>query len=520
MPGGLQQDRSARSIYEHIRWHLPAGGPGLLDAGMTLPDEEELDTSIRWASGAQDGVLSHHSMPGEDTAQADEVFDLIFEALSRQPPADAFDRLDDRLRTSSALGLVDTLLERIVRSPLPPAGVYELGRRLATSSRHREPVKIGIALLGVVQAADGDAQELLATLGRHEEFTLYSAVALAAVADDPESAVFELAKLVDGWGRIHLVERLRDTQRTEIRSWILREGFRNSVMDEYLACIAATTGGLAEALATEQPDDQLLDAACEIISALIAGGPAEDIDDYHDAPRAVELLVDHLERRAARPAHLLAVTDIQRHLTRDDDRWPAREQQGWTPQHRERLLAACERIAARPVWRELVARGLAAEDPVEFDQADQVARRLGIDTFAAHWHRVLADPIGGNWWAVMQQVTDETIDQVVEHAQRSLPLDTIAPGPADGLGLGPEFATHSALDFILQDLDRFPGRGWPLIAAGLRSPVVRNRNMALRALEAWPRAAWPADAQALLRSAAEREPDAGTREHFERLLGG
>jgi hypothetical protein len=28
--------------------------------------------------------------------------------------------------------------------------------------------------------------------------------------------------------------------------------------------------------------------------------------------------------------------------------------------------------------------------------------------------------------------------------------------------------------------------GWPLLAAALRSPVIRNRQMAINALEVWP----------------------------------
>jgi hypothetical protein len=100
---------------------------------------------------------------------------------------------------------------------------------------------------------------------------------------------------------------------------------------------------------------------------------------------------------------------------------------------------------------------LDADDPVEFDQADRAARCLGVDTFPAHWRRVLADPLGGNWWAVMQLASDDTIDQIVEHAERSLPLRAIASGPADHLGFGPEFRAHGALDFIVQDLGRRRG---------------------------------------------------------------
>ena len=48
---------------------------------------------------------------------------------------------------------------------------------LASQSRARNAVKLGIALLGLVKGADN--RDLLMTLGRHEEFTLFSAVALA-----------------------------------------------------------------------------------------------------------------------------------------------------------------------------------------------------------------------------------------------------------------------------------------------------------------------------------------------------
>ena len=75
---------------------------------------------------------------------------------------------------------------------------------------------------------------------------------------------------------------------------------------------------------------------------------------------------------------------------------------------------------------------------------------------------------------------------------RSLPLDEIASGPGTALGLGPEYRGHQALGFVVQGLRRFPGQGWPLISAALRSQVVNNRNMAMNVLEAWGRPAAPA----------------------------
>jgi hypothetical protein len=87
-----------------------------------------------------------------------------------------------------------------------------------------------------------------------------------------ERQLWELAKSVDGWGRIACVERLSKTTDPEIRDWILRTGYRNSIMTEYLAYIAATTGGLVAALRGADVDRDLLTAAGMITTG--CAGPA------------------------------------------------------------------------------------------------------------------------------------------------------------------------------------------------------------------------------------------------------
>jgi hypothetical protein len=91
------------------------------------------------------------------------------------------------------------------------------------------------------------------------------------------------------------------------------------------------------------------------------------------------------------------------------------------------------------------------------------------------------------WFELVSQQDQSHMDQAVALAEELLDLDGLASGPSDELGLGPEFQLHRCVDFILQELPRFPGRGWPVIRAALRSPVIRNRMLALRALEGWPR---------------------------------
>ncbi len=264
----------------------------------------------------------------------------------------------------------------------------------------------------------------------------------------------------------------------------------------------------------------MIDAACDITSALINGGPAEDIDDYDDGPRAVELLVARLGTRATTVHHLLAVAAVDRFLGDDVKGWSEREQGKWPPDLRPRLVTACREIMGRPGWPAVVADGLSSTDPATFDEARRAGEVLGIDTIEAQLVRLAADPLNGNWFAVMDSIDAARLPRVIELAQESLPLTEIAKGSTDEFGFGPEFRAHLALGFVVQSLGRFPGQGWMLIAAALRSPVVRNRNGALSAIEAWDWSDWPSEARAVLDSAARIEPDEEVRARMEHLARG
>ena len=120
----------------------------------------------------------------------------------------------------------------------------------------------------------------------------------------------------------------------------------------------------------------------------------------------------------------------------------------------------------------------------------------------------------------MRQTDEARIGSVLAFAQSALPLNKIESGPTDSLGLGPEFQAHQALDWVLQDLRRFPSRGWRLIQAGLRSPVVRNRNMAIMALAAWPRDSWDSSMRSFIEQARDTEPLKDVRRLMENLLKG
>jgi hypothetical protein len=487
-----------------------------------LPDapRPRKPNELSWSSGALDGVFGHHVA----AAKPEEIGRRVQELLNslKQLVQDATDTnlksLYDLVVEESILPVADAFqseLPKILRADKPK--LAQVGRYFAAEADRREATKFGLLLLEF--SGSRTDVPLLETLALNDEFTLFAALGLARITDDPERAFFSIAKRVRGWGRIQVVERLNGTRNQEIRAWMLREGFRNDVMDGYLAGICARTGNLHLALEASEIDSALLDGAAGIIRALIEGGPADSIDDHEHAPLVIKRYVGHVLRTDdLNLEHFLCVSEILDFLSAERG-WESRFSKGWTGELRGQLRGQCRDVVSRDVWRDKVAAGLKSEDPMVFYQADIAAARLKIDTRDLHFSKVRSAPLtSDSWYRLLQQTDENQIDEVIAFALSVLPLETIATGPDNHLGLGPGYEAHGALDWLLQDLKRFPGRGWELIRAGLRSPVVRNRNMALQAFLAWPRDRWPTEALGLLKVAAHAEPDKGLRERIEKAI--
>jgi len=500
------------SIYEHVKLH----------GSVPLPDESphQGGSKLRWTGGAWDGVLGHHWRNTDPPQRAFEIAIALRELLQRAD-AQTLGTLYQLVIQEPLLASIELLLKELAESepPLDRGRLLELGRYFATRSGHREAVKFGVALLGLV-GSPRDV-ETLQIIGKNEEFTLYAAAAITHVAAEPEQALWNLAKSVHNWGRIQTVERLKDTQDPDIQAWMIREGFRNGVMDEYLACICARAGRLHQALKRQYIDEALLNGAADIIQALIAGGPAEGIDDYAYAADASEAYVNCVWSRGNLGLkHFLAVAMLRWFLSLPDG-WDKRHNSGWTEPRRLKLQALCDDVFGWETWRQQTLRALSASDEQTFYEGDNAARWLSMDTWELHFNRVKAAPLtSSSWYRLMQQTDGDRIDAVLAFAESALPLEAIKTGPADELGLEPGFEAHQALDWVLQELRRFPNRGWRLIKAGLRSPVVRNRNMAIAALAAWPRETWAPEHTSAVLTAHEIEPDGKVKRRLEDLLAG
>lgn len=515
------------SIYEHLRRHLGDGDVGLSPDGQTLPDEGQQDAgALRWAAGALDGVMSHHmGAPSDPQVQVQHIAQAMYATVrsavenKRDDATEA--TLYSLLRETRALQIVDALSERVVEDrAVSPGALHAWARRMVTTVPDREPLKIAIALLGLV--AIPDDEDLLLTVGAHDEFALFAGVAVLQSQPDPVPALWRLCRRVHGWGRIHLIERLaqHDPLPDAVRRWLMTDGYRNDVMIEYTALQCAIAGRLHEALHAGPVDDAILDGAGQILGALLTtGGPAATLDDYEQGAAVLPLFLGHIERRPPRLLDFGAVCSLRDWLI-DDEAWPEHEARGYQTAWRDDLRSRCAAFLSRPAFVPLAQQGLQSDDRQSFFQAEQAAQSLGIDTFEAHFARLIGrqSQHRNHYFALMQDPSPERIDRVLQFAEQDLDLPSIATGPRNEVGMGPEFQQHNALDFVLQSLGRWPGRGTSFVRAGLRSPTVRNRNLAISTLQAWPRASWPTDALPLLNQALAEEPDAAVRDRIAELL--
>jgi hypothetical protein len=506
---------ASEPLLSYIRRHLDASGR-LAPAELELPDKPTSSNSgLRWAPGALDGVMGHHAGPDDD-GRTQLIVEALVKACKRQTGR-RLRALHDALVAESALGIVDELLQELIHRKPDIEAVRRVGLWLATSSPNREPVKIGLALMGAAGIAGHI--DVVRALGAHDEFTLFAVTALRNGLKLPDVEIWALAKSVDGWGRIQCVERLRDTTDGQIRSWLLREGYRNSIMYEYTAYIAAETGGLLAALMQEPVDRPLLTAAGEILSALIAGGPAEDMDNYADGADAIERYLTLMQSRAESLDDYLAVVAI-RDFVGADERWAA-DRPGWTVNRRDAVQAGCHEILRQSHWRDRVARMLTADaSDTDFWSARTVAHDLGIDTFEATFQRIERDPPGCDWSDAWQGADTDRARRLAELARTRLPLVEIASGPRNELGMGPEWRPHHTLGCSIEALRDHPGIGGDLLVVGLQSPLTRNRYMALNALQRWPAESWPPEARGLAEAAAAADPDDTTRELAGAVLRG
>ena len=446
-------------------------------------------------------MLTRNGEAAREPARSAELAALIEAAASGDE--DARDALYEAARADGIVFALDEALDALTAARVDRHSLAELGRTLMRDAQHREPLKLAVALVGRTGAERDVA--LLETLARHDEFSLVAGTALAHLLGDPVIAWWRVGCLATGWGKIEAVGRLAQEPDLphDVRAWLLRHGCDNAIMPEYLAYACATAGRLDEALA-DLVDDELLDGACTIVSALVNGGPVETVDDYEPAPRVAAAVVELIAERPPSIVRLNAVVDVRR----------------WAEDYEQHVAIAerCGRVLARDDVRAFVSERLARPD--EALDVWAVAEGMGLDPWDVGFAHLQGSPRDAALYSELARTPSVARwRRLAAFAERHLPLDALASGPRERLF--PPLRQHdaaTALAVLVQDMraGRWSAR---LVASALLSPVISTRNAALHALSRTPPEAWGDAVRPALRRLALQEPVDEVRDRARRQLG-
>ena len=509
------------SIFNHVRHNLDSSGVGLTDGGEALPDDYRYQTAgltTSFAPGAREAVIAYHHNVTGNNLKAVRAIVAAAKAFGESGARSDLRTLYTTLIRDEMVTVIDEVLAAL--NDLPDetlSGILRAGMAFFYGAPDRGPVKFGISVIGHSNATD--LLNDLKLIARHEEFSIYAAVAVEKLLDQPQSAVFDMARSVTGWGRIELVYRLAGWNNKIFSDWLVRGGFHNTVLDEYLAFAAATDGKLLLALRNGVHTDDLLESAGEIITALIRGGPGQDMTEYDDGAAVVELYLEALTERQISIRQFVSLFEIQDFVNDIDIEWDTRMTYGWTPRRCESINEKVVTLIHRANVSARVQSALLSSDKHVFETALEAADLLDLEVWDIVFARVSKEPSHAIcWFDAARHMSLDTVDQLVSLARSHMDVKALGTGAAMETGLGTEFGPHDALMFLVRELSRFPKKGWDLVEVALKSPIIPCRWTAVSTIDMWAHVSWTEEMARAMNLALTLEVSDDLRDYMEQVI--
>ena len=491
-----------KSLYEMITEALVDGE---LPADFSLPDIA--CNGIAWMDGAADGVCVYHMSSG---GSGDAAETIMGEALKAANSGDykaadfSFAKLGEKTR---ALSAIDDFQKYILehREELNPGNIHKYAVHAVTEVSDRETVKYGLEMLELLKTADNEeVRKIVRTIGLSDEFTIF-AIFVMLTWEDGNNEVFQLAKKIHGWGRIHAIERMKP-ETDEIKKWLLLEGVHNNVMAAYSALECWNKSGAYEVLMAG-PTREEFAGIRDIIYGLLDEGPADGISEIEGADEVLTRFLIVAKEYADSIKDYEVVRNIRIHNEYGDDK-------------NAEIDALCRELLFTDRCKALTA------EAVKEGQHINMAKDLGLDYKGDVLAAMEADLEHKSHLCLYLMDDPEYKDKVLEVFRQRLSLSELKVQPGTSMGLGMEFWRQRAVEFVLQELRKYPLEGQDFVETALQCEPIRTRNLAIGTLNVWvshegkPLAELLPEFQVLLTKLREIEPDEKIREHMDELLAG
>ncbi len=513
-----------QSVYEFILSSIGEDGK-IPRAYDKLPDDEAFFSgfSFGFVGGAFEGIMPTGKITEKKAIRKASKITAAINRFAAKLSPSAKASMCNVLKERHSTSYLQQVIEGVSVPNDKASAFYQEVKTLVLTSPDRNIVKYGLYLMAFGEIESD--QDIVLNLAKHDEFTVHAIRAVLMGFKTPNEIIFDVAKHVDGWGKISAVEYLSPNT-NEIKRWLLRYGCANDIMDNYLALICAERGQLLQALQADEIDNSLFFGTGVILKALIEDtGPAGGIEDYGDGAAVVRLYLFHANKHIKNDIDgLLTVCAINEMLNRPEFLTDNVMPKGWAKDLVNKYKQICLQIILDQQWAESVWSHARSDNQVLSWKGREAARKLNVDIWDYIFLKLqsVVDDVNYEkstyYFELASTDNLERFQKLVDYAEQHLPLKAIASSPAMEMGLGLDYQNHSCLDTMLQSLCNKDGVGTKLIEAGLWSKVIRNRNMALGALETWGIQHYSPLVIERLKSLKKWEPDKAVKQRVVALL--
>ena len=443
------------SIYELIKSSIQSDGS--LPENFSLPQEET--DGISWADGAMDGVFLYHTARNEDSIEP--LKDIIFQISEGK-----FEEADNNLNNLnfSMVSIKIPLLKWIFqkRENINADNLYKFAISQLTTSKNKECIKFSLSVLSLIGVEnEAETLEKIKILALSDEFTLYC-LNIIEHLENSNNEIFEIAKKVKGWGRIHSIPYLEVTN-NEIKEWILEKGCHNEVVPSYTALTCAKKINLLEILNEENISNKRFNNISYLVAALLDEGAATGISALENKEVLIEKYLEKAKDLSSSEDDYHTVMMIKEYIEDSED-------------INNDFIKTCDEIMTSEKTENKI------KELMEEGSSYDIAKYIKIDTdeYALKYleNNLLKNPY------IMNYISKkENMEKIVLSLEKNLPLEKMKGLPTDKINfINNKF---TALNVVVRTLENFKGTGENLIIFALNSPYVDVRYGAANTLEKW-----------------------------------
>ena len=472
------------SIYELIKNSIQNNGE--LPEDFKLPPKDP--NGVPWADGAMDGVYIYHTVGNEEDIEP--LKNIVFQ-ISEGKFEEAetnLDKLDFSMvsRTNSLLSWIIQEQKQINLNNL-----YEFASSRLVTTKNIEVIKFCLSVLAIMNVeTDAETIEKVKILALSDEFTLYC-LNIFVKLENSNKEIFEIAKKVKGWGRVHSIGYLEVTN-DEIKEWILEEGCHNDVLPAYTAYTCAKKINLIDILNEEQISSKKFNDISYLMNALLDESAITGISNLEDRELLIERYLEKAKTLASTEEDYYAVITLKEYIKNNKE-------------INNELIKICDEILNSENTRNNV------KELLKEGYGYNIAKYLGIDIDKYILEYLQDNPLK-NPYIVFNISERKNMEKLVSLIEKKLTLEKLEGAPTDKFyPKNEENKEYIFLDTIIRKLGNFGrternfivtlypvapttsieepenyiGIGENLIICALNSPYVDIRYGAVNTLESW-----------------------------------